>query len=491
MISWMQKHNKYLVWTIWIATIAFIGAGFVGWGSYNLSGKAGSIAKVGDIEIPQNKLNLVYSNIYDQYNRAMGGKLDEKKAKEMGLIQQAFARLETQAKILNFAKDAGIIVSDKEVAQKIATIPVFQKDGKFDKTLYKEYLNVQHMNVKLFESTIRDELTIQKTLALLDVEALPFEIETIGAAMNVSDKLAYKVLTTNDVTISTDESKLKAFWENQKSRYMTNRLFDLSIVWTDSKELNATEDELKTYYEANSYNFTDAQGKQLSFEEAKEAVNKAFKLKKTKKAAQKAYIAFKKGSLLATEKVTLPVGDTTLTNEIWTALQAKSVGDIVKPKIIDSRYATIKIDNITEPREKSFKEAKDAVLSDYTLQAKREALSKLAESTVKTFDVKNAIVTDFVKLDKNVQLKALNTQESVQFLQKLFTSSEEKGIISLSDKIVVYTILEQKISSIDENQTENVKQTVNRLKQNTFESNLIQLLDKKYPTQTYVKGLTH
>ena len=24
MISWMQKHNKYLVWTIWIATIAFI-----------------------------------------------------------------------------------------------------------------------------------------------------------------------------------------------------------------------------------------------------------------------------------------------------------------------------------------------------------------------------------------------------------------------------------------------------------------------------------
>ena len=29
MIAWMQKHNKYLVVTIWIATIAFIGAGFV------------------------------------------------------------------------------------------------------------------------------------------------------------------------------------------------------------------------------------------------------------------------------------------------------------------------------------------------------------------------------------------------------------------------------------------------------------------------------
>ena len=49
MISWMQKHNKYLVWTIWIATIAFIGAGFVGWGSYSFGSKAGNVAKVGDV----------------------------------------------------------------------------------------------------------------------------------------------------------------------------------------------------------------------------------------------------------------------------------------------------------------------------------------------------------------------------------------------------------------------------------------------------------
>ena len=491
MISWMQKHNKYLVWTIWVATIAFIGAGFVGWGSYNLSGKAGSIAKVGDIEIPQSKLNMVYSNIYDQYNKAMGGKLDKKKAKEMGLIQQAFSRLETQSKILNFAKDSGIIVSDKEIAQKIATIPAFQKDGIFDKTLYKDYLNAQRMNVKLFESTLKDELTIQKTLTLLDVDALPFEIEMIGTAMNISDKLAYKVLTTNDVTIQTDDSTLKSFWENQKTRYMTERLFDLLIVWTESKDTNITENELKAYYEANSYNFTDAQGKQLNFAEAKEEVTKAFKLKKTKKSAQKAYISFKKGTISATEKVTLPLGDMKLTSEIWETLKTKSVGDIVKPKIIDSRYATIKIDNITEPREQTFKEAKDKVLSDYTLQAKREALSKLAEETVKTFDKENAIVTDFIKLDKNVQLTSLNNQESLQFLQKLFTSSKEKGIISLSDKVIVYNILEQKLSPMDENQTETVKQTVNTLKQNTFESNLIKLLDKKYPTQTYVEGLSN
>ncbi len=32
MITWMQRHKKWLVITIWISTIAFVGAGFVGWG---------------------------------------------------------------------------------------------------------------------------------------------------------------------------------------------------------------------------------------------------------------------------------------------------------------------------------------------------------------------------------------------------------------------------------------------------------------------------
>ena len=33
MITWMQRHKRWLVITIWISTIAFVGAGFVGWGS--------------------------------------------------------------------------------------------------------------------------------------------------------------------------------------------------------------------------------------------------------------------------------------------------------------------------------------------------------------------------------------------------------------------------------------------------------------------------
>lgn len=487
----MQKHNKFLIWTIWIATIAFIASGPIFSGAGYGSSKAGNVAKVGNIEISQEKLNMVYTSIYSQYNEKMQGTLDEAKAKEMGLPQQAFQRLATQAKILNFAHDAGIITSNQEVLQRLEHLPIFQKDGAFNKEIYLAYLKAQRLKAKTFESTLKEELTIQKTMALLSVKGFPFEIEVIGAAMNVSDKLAYKVLTQNDVNFVAEDAKIKAFWEMQKERFMTPQMYAFSIVWTESKNAEVTESEIKDFFEENSYNYTNAEGKQLSFAEAKAQASNDLKLKKTKKTAQKAYIAFKKGKLTESEKITLAIGDKKLTAAIWDALKDKQVGDILKPKVVADMYATIKVENVVLPKVKSYEEAKADATLLYTQQARKEALLTLAEETVKNFDLSTATVSDFVKLEENVNLKPLNTQESLQFLQKLFTSSKEKGMISVMDKIVVYTIMEQKIAPIDENQTAFVKQTVNQLKRNTFESNLIKMLDKKYPTESYVGGLTN
>ncbi|WP_294956726.1 peptidylprolyl isomerase [Sulfurovum sp.] len=491
MISWMQKHNKYLVWTIWVATIAFIGAGFVGWGSYNFGSKASSIAKVGDIEIKQSQLNMVYSSIYERYNQMMQGKLDEKKAKELGLVKQAFAQLAVQAKLLNFAQEMGIIVSDKELADTLENIEGFQKDGVFNKKIYEAYLGRQRLKAKTFESTLKNELTIQKTLALLHTDALPLEMKTFSAAMNVADKLKYKVLSSNDVNISIDEHKLKAFWEKQKNHFMTPRMYKLSVVWTPTKNTDVTEDEIRKFYDAHAFDYTDAAGKQLPFDAAKAEATKDLKIKKSKKSAQKRYIAFKKGKLQPSEDITLPVKDHTLSKEIWKDILQKNTGDITKPKVVGDQYATVKIEAVVEPRPMRFEEAKNDVSKLYTQQAKKDAMMKLAKHTLKTLAESNATVSGFVTLEKNDNLKMLNSTESLQFLQKLFTSLKEKGIISVSDKVVVYKIMAQKFLPVDQNKTNFVKQTVNQMKSRTFDTNLIKMLDAKYPTEVYMGGLTN
>ena len=68
MITWMQKHRKWLVVTMWISVISFVGAGAVGWGSYDFGKSGGAIAKVGEYEITQKELQSQYNKYYNYYS---------------------------------------------------------------------------------------------------------------------------------------------------------------------------------------------------------------------------------------------------------------------------------------------------------------------------------------------------------------------------------------------------------------------------------------
>jgi len=488
MISWMQKHNKYLIVTIWIATIAFIGAGFVGWGSYQYGSKASSVAQVGDIEITQAKLDMSYRNIYQQYNQQLQGQLDDKKAKEMGLAKQALNTLIVQAQLLNLANEFGVIVSDDELAQKISAITAFQEDGNFSQAIYKTYLTSQRLKAKTFEEVIRDETIIQKLLALIGVDALEYEKSILHNAMSIADKIAYKVLSMDTITISPTEEELKKYWELHKSAYMTQTIYKLDLLWTESNSTIVEEKEIVDFYAQNSFNYVDAEGKQQLLADAREQVIADLKMKKSKKKAQKAYISFKKEQIQKSESVDLPLNDMQLSMDIWKELQTKDIKSILKPKAVKNRYVTIKIIDIIQPREMSFEEAKKEVSSNYTHQKQKEKLAQLAEESLTNIDANTTTVSDFITLDRAKPIEGLSPQESREFIQQLFISQEKSGIIEILNRSVVYKILEQKI--VSNPQTKDlISNVANQIKKRDFESNLIKSLDKRYKTEIFVEGL--
>ena len=75
MISWMQKNNKFLIVTIWIATISFIFTGATYGFSFGV--KSNSIGQVGSIELGRDRFQMEYQNIYSRYNQMFQGKFDE------------------------------------------------------------------------------------------------------------------------------------------------------------------------------------------------------------------------------------------------------------------------------------------------------------------------------------------------------------------------------------------------------------------------------
>ena len=75
MITWMQRRKKLLVIVMWVTVLAFVGAGFVGWGSYDYGTKASSIASVGDVPVKREELQNEYNRLYSYYNQLFDGNL--------------------------------------------------------------------------------------------------------------------------------------------------------------------------------------------------------------------------------------------------------------------------------------------------------------------------------------------------------------------------------------------------------------------------------
>ncbi len=484
MISWMQNNNKFTVIVMWIAALSFILSTAVIGGSAGL--RSNSIGKVGDIELSKDKFQMEYSQLFQQYNQMMQGKFDEKQAKQMGLQNQVIQRMAAEAKLLNLAKEFGIIVTEEEAAKELASYPAFQTNGKFDRKIYDTYLQNRGLKHETFEKNLISQLIIQKTFKLLNSKALENEYNAFKIAYEIGDKIKYKVLTSKDINVTIDDKKLKEFWEPRKEQYKTPTKYTLEVQWTETKDTPVTDKEVEEYYNKHRFNYTDKDGKILEFKEVKDWVKEATKVAKTKKTALKRYIQFKKGELSSDETLTLNINDPKLSKKLWQEIANHSKGDLIKPKVVNNRYASVKIVNIVNPITKTFEEVKAEITPIYQVEAEKKALSLLAEKKLTNIDNEELNVSTFITLDNaETQNLGINKQETSNLLSKLFTSEQEKGIIPIGSKVMVYKIIEQKLIPMENNESENLHKNADMIKSQSFQLSLMKMLDKKYPTKLY------
>jgi len=485
MISWMQRKRKYLIITIWVSTIAFIGAGFVGWGSYEYGSKATAVAKVGNSEVKMKDLQKTYSALYSQYSQYFQGKFDQKMAKQLGLEQQAMKQVVQQEMLINFAHDMDLAITDDEVLNAIYTSAAFFKDGKFDKDTYVTALKGAKLSTVDYEESLRKEMLIKKLFKLMSPEVLDLEKQTLRSAFFIADKIEYKILNAADVKVSINEDDLKKFYEAHKNEYMTQKLYEVELLWHEMQKGEYSDDELKSFYNEETFNYRAEDGSTLSFEDAKKDVINAYRAKKSKKSALLEYIDFKKGKLgRSGEHQTLSQINMQLSAEIMNELDGLNNGDILKPRISGNRFVTVKLLNIVLPRVMTFQEANSEATVKYMMQAKKEALQKEAQNELNSFKGK---ISEFITREESGAIDGLDSTEASDFLNKLFTQQTRRGMVELDQKIILYYILEQKLLETDqEDETEKlVEQSAQRLKQSLFDNGLFKLLEVRYPVEVY------
>lgn len=483
MISWMQKHRKYLVVTIWISTIAFVGAGFVGWGAYSFSSdKANAVAKVGDRAIAGKELQSSYNNIYNYYNQMLGGKLTQEKADELNLQDVALNQLVQQTLLLNYADDLGITALESEVIAQLQSIDNFKKDGNFDKDTYFKTLKAINKKAKDFENEIEKEIVIKKLNKALKMPYTELELETLGASIYLKDQIKVKLIDIQNSDINISDEALKSYWNDHKTDYMSEKSYTIEQIKVTSSGIEVDEKSMQEFYNENKHTFKGDNDKILKFEDAKKSVKTKLQLKMAKKEILKKYLAFKDGKIKADETRTLTAKNSNIPLD---KIVSSKVGSYIKAIELKDGYLTAKLTTINEPQPLKFEEAKESAYNALFKSNKQKLLEEKAKT--ESLELKDAEILEFLTKDDAKKVTMLNENEARAFLNHLFSQSEKNGYYIFFDKAIAYEIIDQQLSQTDQNATqkEQLVKNIEAIKFNTTQNMLIKHLETQYKIEKY------
>lgn len=485
MITWMQRHKKYLVVTIWISTIAFVGAGFVGWGAYDLNrDRAASVAKVGHRTISVQEFQSAYANHYNFYNNLLGGKLTQEQAEQMGLNKIVMNTLVNQTLLLNYADEIGLVATKEDVKERLINNPNFQSDGVFNKDLYYSILKSNRINPSDYENGLEREILNSKLENFFKLAPSTKEIDLFTSAFFMEDRLSISAVTLDANEVTTNEEAIKSYWEKNKSNYLTKKSYTLELLNLPASQTKFDDKTLEEFYTQEKHNYKFEDGKLMTFAEAKSKVIVDLRLKNDKKNALEAFLTFKKGETAPSETKVIYDDDTTFPLD---KIQVASKDEVLKPVVIKDSYVIIKVKEIKFPEPMSYEMAKKDASRDLLEELKKTALEKKAEAKLENFAGSDI---GFVSRDSVKSIAGLSEAKSAEFLSHVFDNTAKKGYKVIDGKAIVYEILEQKLLNKDKAKqyVSMISENVLQVKQAELNQNLIKKLATAYKVEQYYKG---
>tara|TARA_B100000686_G_scaffold342652_1_gene422216 strand:- start:4656 stop:6593 length:1938 start_codon:yes stop_codon:yes gene_type:complete len=266
MLSLVRKHaDSWLIKAIlWLVVLAFIATIFYSWGMGGASSsKGGIIATVNgekirfsDYEQSFNNLVQFYrERLANQFSQEMIEKLDLKTAALDGLIQKKLLLME--------AETYKIRVSDEELVERIKNFPAFQREDKFHRNTYMNFLKSRRLTPKEFENGQRETLLLEKIEALIKSQAKITEDEILEAFKREEDKVKIDYITLEldhfkSSEALTEEEK-RQYYEKNKHRFQVPEQVKIQYVKVATKALKdkitPQDEDIEDYYKAQAGKF--------------------------------------------------------------------------------------------------------------------------------------------------------------------------------------------------------------------------------------------
>jgi peptidyl-prolyl cis-trans isomerase D len=269
----MRKNLKSLAPVLWFVIIAFIISIFAVWGGGSIGGGGKNIiAKIGKEKISR---DFYYSSLVQRL-QAMSNEykeLDANFIQQLNIPQQVLEQIVQRTLLLQRAKDMGLKVSDDEIAAKIKSYPVFQKNGNFAGfEQYQKILSWNRISISEFEKSLESEILIDKVIKSTTAGVIITEDEVWEnyKKNTESARLEYAVLDVNSIKLETEpqEAELTEYFNTKKDNYRLPERREAEYVFFKTDELKpeiqVSEKEISKYYNENEAQFKEPEQTRVS-----------------------------------------------------------------------------------------------------------------------------------------------------------------------------------------------------------------------------------
>ncbi|MBU0729735.1 MAG: SurA N-terminal domain-containing protein [Proteobacteria bacterium] len=242
------------------ATVVIIILVFIFWGVGTNQGNGPNIvASVNGDNISFEEYKRTYDRAYNQMREQFGGNIPASLLENLDIKNQVVEQLIQQALVHQGAQEMNILISKRELQDKILEMEAFKNQDRFDIKLYKEILAGSKMTEADFEASLRYDLLTTKVIATLSrfSSLAPGDVETRIAYDNEEIKFQYLKFNAEDfkkkVTVS--DTDLAAYFGKNKDAYKTQpqlKIKYLSFLFEDDKDSIAlSNEEISAYYNNN------------------------------------------------------------------------------------------------------------------------------------------------------------------------------------------------------------------------------------------------
>lgn len=283
--------NKKLVQVV----LALVILPFAFWGidSYRTGGGPEAVAKVNKEKISPQEFDFAMRQQQNRMRQAMGDKFDQTLFDLPETKHFVLENLVNQRLLASEALSAGLLVSEEQLAQTIAGIEDFHKNGKFDNQTYTEVLDRQNMSPLMYEARMRQDLSIRQVVTAYDINGY--------ASKDVADNLIrlngqQRTISISEIAlepflkqVSIDDAAIKNYYDKNSSEFQAPEQVRVEYVILSADSLQSqmtVEDaEIRKYYDDHQPEFGTQEERQaahiliLAAADAPEADKQAAKAK--------------------------------------------------------------------------------------------------------------------------------------------------------------------------------------------------------------------